>query len=61
MRAPTLIVWGVDDRLVPPSYAKRFAAGVGGFSEIREIAGAGHVAEIDAPDAVSEAVLRFLD
>ena len=61
VRAPTLIVWGVDDRLVPPSYAKRFAAGVGGFSEIREIAGAGHVAEIDAPDAVSEAVLRFLD
>ncbi len=61
VRARTLIVWGGDDRLVPPSYAKRFAAGVGGYSEIREIAGAGHVAEIDAPDTVADAILSFLD
>ena len=60
VRAPTLLVWGSDDRVVPPSYAKRFAAGLSGWVEAREIAGAGHVAEIDAPDAVAEAVLAVV-
>ena len=60
VRAPTLLVWGSEDRIVPPSYAKRFAAGLSGWVEVREIAGAGHVAEIDDPDAVAEAVLAFV-
>ncbi len=61
VRTKVLIVWGSEDRLVPPSYAKRFARAVGGFSEVREIAGAGHMAEIDRPDGVARAILRFLD
>lgn len=60
VRAPTLLVWGEDDRVVPPSYAKRFAGGIGGWVEVREIADAGHVAEIDQPEAVASAVLAFL-
>lgn len=60
VRAPTLLVWGAEDRVVPPSYAKRFASGIGGWVEIREIAEAGHVAELDQPDRVAEAILRFL-
>ncbi len=60
VQAPTLLVWGSADRLIPPSYAKRFAGGLGGFCEVREIAGAGHMAELDRPDAVADAVLRFL-
>lgn len=60
IRVRTLLVWGSGDRVVPAGYAKRFAAGVGGYVEMREIAGAGHVAEIDQPDAVAEAVLSFL-
>ena len=60
VRTPTLLVWGSDDRLIPASYAKRFAAAVSGWVEIRQIEGAGHVAEIDAPDAVADAVLPFL-
>jgi pimeloyl-ACP methyl ester carboxylesterase len=58
--APTLLLWGSEDRIVPASYAKRFAAGIGGKTEVRSIAGAGHRADLDAPDATAEAVLRFL-
>jgi pimeloyl-ACP methyl ester carboxylesterase len=58
--APTLLLWGSEDRIVPASYAKRFAAGIRGNTEVRSIAGAGHRADLDAPDATAEAVLRFL-
>jgi pimeloyl-ACP methyl ester carboxylesterase len=61
VRAPTLLVWGSADRVVPASYAKRFASAISGWVEVREIEGAGHVAEIDAPDAVAAAVLAFLE
>jgi pimeloyl-ACP methyl ester carboxylesterase len=58
--APTLLVWGGADRIVPASYAKRFAAGIAGRTRIRSIAGAGHRADFDAPDALAKAVLEFL-
>lgn len=58
--APTLLLWGSEDRIVPASYAKRVAAGIAGQTEIRSIAGAGHRADLDAPDETAEAVLRFL-
>jgi pimeloyl-ACP methyl ester carboxylesterase len=57
---PTLVVWGSEDRVLPASYAKRFAAGVSGWVEVRQVEAAGHVAEIDQPDAVAAAVLAFL-
>jgi len=60
IQAPTLLVWGDADRVLPPSYAKRFAAGLGGPNELRMLPGAGHRADLDAPDALAEAVLRFL-
>ena len=60
IQARTLVLWGAEDRILPPSYAKRFASGLGGWVELREIAGAGHVAELDQPDAVAAAILGFL-
>jgi pimeloyl-ACP methyl ester carboxylesterase len=58
--APTLLVWGGEDRIVPASYAKRFASGIAGRTRIRSIPGAGHRAVFDAPDALARAVLAFL-
>jgi pimeloyl-ACP methyl ester carboxylesterase len=58
--APTLLLWGEQDRLIPPSYAKRFASGIAGPTTLRQIPGAGHLAQIDAPEAVAQAVLDFL-
>ena len=60
IQAPTLLVWGSEDRVVPASYAKQFAGGMSGWVEARSIEGAGHVAEIDQPDAVAESIRTFL-
>jgi pimeloyl-ACP methyl ester carboxylesterase len=60
IQAPTLVVWGGEDRVVPPGYAKRFASALGGWVEVREIAEAGHVAELDQPERVAAAILGFL-
>jgi pimeloyl-ACP methyl ester carboxylesterase len=60
IRTPTLLVWGNEDRVIPPSYATRFASALSGWVELRQIDGAGHTVEIDAPDAVADAVLGFL-
>lgn len=59
--APTLLLSGSEDRVLPASYAKRFADGLGGLVQVHQIEGAGHLLELDAPDAAAEAVLAFLD
>jgi pimeloyl-ACP methyl ester carboxylesterase len=58
--APTLLLWGAEDRVVPASYAKRFADGIAGPTEIRSIPGAGHRADLDAPDPTAAAILEFV-
>jgi pimeloyl-ACP methyl ester carboxylesterase len=60
IRVPTLLLWGAEDRIVPASYAKVFAAEIAGETTLLSIPGAGHLADLDAPDAVAEAVLGFL-
>jgi len=57
--APILLVWGEQDRIMPRSYAQRFADGLGGKSKITVIPGAGHLAELDQPDAVAAAILEW--
>jgi pimeloyl-ACP methyl ester carboxylesterase len=61
IKAPTLILWGEHDRLLPRSYAGVIADVIGARSEIRIIAGAGHLAELDKPNEVAAAVLDFMD
>lgn len=58
--APTLVLRGAADRVLPPSYAGKFAAGIGGHATVKTIAGAGHLAYLDRPDKVAEAVLGHL-
>ncbi|MBV8888701.1 MAG: alpha/beta hydrolase [Alphaproteobacteria bacterium] len=59
IEAPTLLIWGGEDRLMPRSYADRFAAGIKGQTEIRVVPGAGHLAELDKPDEVAAEILRW--
>jgi pimeloyl-ACP methyl ester carboxylesterase len=59
IEAPTLLIWGEQDRVVPRSYADRFAATIAGRAEIATVAGAGHLAELDKPDEVAAAILRW--
>jgi len=44
---------------MPRNYADKFAQGVAGKTEIRVIPGAGHLAELDQPDAVAQAILAW--
>jgi pimeloyl-ACP methyl ester carboxylesterase len=60
IRCPTLILWGAEDKVLPPSYAERFAAGIAGKSTVRLLPGAGHLADLDAPGAAAEAVFEAL-
>ena len=57
IRCETLVVWGAEDKVLPPRYAQLFADGIGGRTRIAVIPGAGHLADVDAPDAVADAVL----
>src|SRR5262245_491412 len=60
INAPTLILWGEKDRLIPRSYAAAIAKAIKARTETRIIAGAGHLAELDKPDEVAAAVLGFM-
>lgn len=59
IEAPTLLLWGEQDRVMPRSYAGRFARGIAGPTEIRTIAGAAHLAELDRPEEVARAILGW--
>lgn len=61
IQAPTLLLWGDQDRVMPPAYAARFAKGISGKAETRTIAGAGHLAEMDKPAEVAAAILKFTE
>lgn len=59
VQAPTLVVWGDRDRLVAPRLARRTAAVLRG--ELLMLRGVGHVAQIEAPEAVARAVAGMWD
>jgi len=59
--APTLLLWGEHDRIMPRAYADVFANAVAGPATIRIVAGAGHLAELDRPKVVASAITGFLD
>jgi pimeloyl-ACP methyl ester carboxylesterase len=57
--APTLLLWGEQDRIMPRSYADKLARGIKGKTEIKVIQGAGHLAELDKPDETAAAILGW--
>lgn len=54
-----LLVWGDDDRLLPPAYAEAWSQALP-QATTATIAGAGHLAPYEQPDAVAEAIATFL-
>jgi pimeloyl-ACP methyl ester carboxylesterase len=57
--APTLIIWGKADRIVHAAYTQEFASRIPG-ARIELIDGAGHLPQLEQPDAVMKAVQDFL-
>ena len=60
IEAPTLLVWGQDDRLVPLAYADEFARRLG-KTRVEVVKGAGHAPHLEQPEAASRVVAAFLD
>lgn len=57
----TLLIWGKDDKIIPPDYAAAFANGISGATQTLLIDNAGHLADIDQTDAVAEALLAHFN
>jgi pimeloyl-ACP methyl ester carboxylesterase len=58
--APTLVVWGENDKLLPAAYAKVWGERVP-KSRVEIIPRCGHLPQIEQPDATAKLVLGFLD
>jgi pimeloyl-ACP methyl ester carboxylesterase len=59
VKAPTLIVWGKEDRLVPPVYADEFGRRIAG-ARVQTVDAAGHAPQLEQPEKVARMVADFL-
>ncbi|MCI4325531.1 MAG: alpha/beta hydrolase [Thermoplasmata archaeon] len=59
IRVPTLVLWGANDRLIPPPQTRDLVGGIPGARGV-EIEGAGHLGPLERPDAFNAALRGFL-
>ncbi len=59
VKAPTLLIWGAEDRLVSPVYAEEFRRQIAG-ARVEIVNGAGHAPHLEQPAAVAGLVRDFL-
>lgn len=59
VQAPTLVIWGEGDRIIPQAYGEALASGIPN-AKLVVIPRAGHVPMIERPGAVNEAMAPFL-
>jgi 3-oxoadipate enol-lactonase len=59
IRVPTLLIAGEQDKNAPPALMQGMARQING-AEYVELAGIGHIANLEAPDLFDGAVLNFL-
>jgi pimeloyl-ACP methyl ester carboxylesterase len=57
--APTLVVWGTEDRLVPPVYADEFLKRLPG-ARLETVERGGHAPQAEQPEAVARTIGEFL-
>jgi len=58
VKVPTLMVWGDEDKIVPVQHAEVWKRGIP-QAEVRIFKGAGHLVQLEKPEAVTE-IGRFL-
>jgi len=59
VHAPTLIIWGRDDALIPLPHGEELHQGIAG-SQLLVIEGTGHIPMVGKPKEFNEAVRKFL-
>jgi pimeloyl-ACP methyl ester carboxylesterase len=57
---PTLILWGEEDRIIPPAYGERLAALIAG-ARLTLVPRAGHLLQVEEPRRFAADVARFID
>ncbi len=60
IKAPTLVVWGVDDRLIPLAYGQAYQRGIPGATLVT-LDRCGHLPPFEQPERFAEIVLGFLN
>jgi pimeloyl-ACP methyl ester carboxylesterase len=60
MQAPTLILWGEDDALVPVGYAREFGAAIAA-SRVEIVPNAGHIPQLEQMETTLAIVRSFLE
>lgn len=60
IEVPTLVIVGSEDTLTPPDVARSLAGSIPNSTFV-EIPAAGHLSNVEAPEAFNEAVRNFLD
>jgi 4,5:9,10-diseco-3-hydroxy-5,9,17-trioxoandrosta-1(10),2-diene-4-oate hydrolase len=60
VQAPTLVLWGDDDRWIPLAHADRFVAAIPGSRKV-VIPACGHVPQEESPGEVARLLLGFLE
>jgi pimeloyl-ACP methyl ester carboxylesterase len=60
IRIPTLLVWGLEDRITPPAVAERFRALIAD-AHLWHLAQCGHAPMLERPEAFGEVVGDWLD
>ena len=60
IQIPALVIVGAEDRALPPPLSRQIAAGLPDSSLV-EIPRAGHLCTLEQPEAVTAAMLDFLE
>jgi pimeloyl-ACP methyl ester carboxylesterase len=59
VNVPTAVVWGADDQLIPPAQSQAMVPLIPGGAGV-EIAGAGHLPSLEAPETFNRAIRDLL-
>ncbi len=57
---PTHVIWGEDDRLIPPPHAAALAAAIRG-AERTMLPRCGHLADLERPDLLADTITGFIE
>ena len=60
IKAPTLVLWGAEDKLLPPRYAEVWRAEVPG-AEVEIIPACGHLMHVEKAEVAASRILAFTD
>jgi len=58
---PSLVIWGEQDRMVPPAHAAAYGDGMSGATSVAAFSGAGHAVHLEQADRVADLIAEFHD